>query len=79
MGEIGSEFWDVPQSNIENGIFPKFTQWFISGRSALQAIIKELKDCRTIAMPSCAVKAWSNLLLMRSLRYISIQCTLMKT
>lgn len=52
MGEIGSEFWDVPQSNIENGIFPKFTQWFISGRSALQAIIKELKDCRTIAMPS---------------------------
>lgn len=52
MKEIGSEFWDVPQTEIDNGIFPKSTQWFLSGRSALQAIIAELKDCRTVAMPS---------------------------
>ena len=52
MREIGSEFWDVPITENENGIFPESTQWFLSGRSALQAIIAELKDCRTVAMPS---------------------------
>lgn len=52
MWEIGSEFWDVPQSENDNGIFPESTQWFLSGRSALQAIIAELKGCRTVAMPS---------------------------
>ena len=52
MKEIGSEFWDVPQTKNDYGIFPESTQWFLSGRSALQAIITELKDCRTVAMPS---------------------------
>ena len=54
--EIGSEFWDVPQGadnvNTNNRIFTKSTQWFLSGRSALQAIIKEFKGCRTVAIPS---------------------------
>ena len=50
--EIGSEFWDVPQCETENRIFPESAQWFLSGRSALQAIIKELQDCHTVAMPS---------------------------
>jgi len=52
MKEIGSEFWDVPRTDHDNGIFPESTQWFLSGRSALQAIIAERKDCRTVAMPS---------------------------
>ncbi len=52
MHEIGSEFWDVPQAEKESGIFPKTTKWFLSGRSALQAILAELKDCRTVAMPA---------------------------
>ena len=52
MMEIGSEFWDVPQDVTNKRIFPESTQWFLSGRSALQAIIAELKDCRTVAMPS---------------------------
>lgn len=52
MREIGSEFWDVPQAENDNGIFPLSTQWFLSGRSALQAIIAELKGCRTVAVPS---------------------------
>ena len=52
MREIGSEFWDVPITENENGIFPESTQWFLSGRIALQAIIAELKGCRTVAMPS---------------------------
>lgn len=52
--EIGSEFWNVPVLERENGFFPKTTQWFLSGRSALQAIVKELalKGKKTVAMPS---------------------------
>ena len=50
--EIGSEFWDVPITEDNCRIFPDTTQWFLSGRSALQAIVKELKECHTIAMPS---------------------------
>ena len=49
--EIGSEFWDVPTGGA-NTFFPESTQWYLAGRSALQAIIKELKDCHTVAMPS---------------------------
>lgn len=52
MKEIGSEFWDVPITENENGLFPENTQWFLSGRSALKAVISELKDCHTVAMPS---------------------------
>lgn len=51
--EIGSEFWDVPTKENRNCFFPKSTQWFLSGRSALQAIIKELKkNTCSVAMPS---------------------------
>ena len=52
MKEIGGEFWSVPTTNSRNNLFPRDTKWFLSGRSALQAIIKELKDIRTIAIPS---------------------------
>ena len=52
MREIGSEFWDVPTSNKQNIIFPESTQWFLSGRSALQAIIKNLGGARSISLPS---------------------------
>lgn len=51
-GEIGSEFWDVPVSDKANGIFPDYTQWYLSGRSALKAIIRNLKGERTISLPS---------------------------
>ena len=47
--EIGSEFWCVPTGESEN-IFPNDTKWFISGRSALQAIIQE-NDFKTVWMP----------------------------
>lgn len=52
MREIGSEFWDIPLTQTDNALFPKSTQWFLSGRSALQAILKELNHCHTVAMPS---------------------------
>ena len=50
--EIGSEFWDIPVSEERNDLFPNYTQWYLSGRSALQAIIKELQNLHTVAMPS---------------------------
>ena len=50
--EIGSEFFDVPVAYSKTGIFPDSTQWFVSGRSALKAIIQELKNCHTVSMPS---------------------------
>ena len=53
MREIGSEFWSVPTTKSENTLFSSNTKWFISGRSALKAIINELKGAvRTIAIPS---------------------------
>lgn len=49
--EIGSEFWEIPIIN-EEGVFPKSVQWFLSGRSALKAILEDIKGCNTVAMPS---------------------------
>lgn len=47
--EIGSEFWDIPTSE-KNQLFPENTKWFISGRSALKAIIKD-NNFKTAALP----------------------------
>ncbi len=47
--EIGSEFWQIP-TNGNNNLFSSSTKWFISGRSALKAIIKE-NTFRTVAVP----------------------------
>lgn len=52
MREIGSEFWDVPVAERVNDLFPQHIQWFLSGRSALKSIIKEIRQCQTVAMPS---------------------------
>lgn len=55
MREIGSEFWDVPVLEHENKLFPESTQWFLSGRSALTAIIRNIKSKKkihSVAMPS---------------------------
>lgn len=47
--EIGSEFWSVPAAG-SNGLFPADTRWFRSGRSALEAIIRE-NSFKTAAVP----------------------------
>lgn len=52
MREIGSEFWNVPTTEYDNGVFHNSTQWFLSGRSALQSIIKELVNCKSVCLPS---------------------------
>lgn len=50
--EIGSEFWDVPIINQQNNLFSEPTQWYLSGRSALQAIVNEMKEARSVSLPS---------------------------
>lgn len=55
MREIGSEFWDIPVCGTEHRIFPERTQWFLSGRDALSAIIRDIlrrKKVLTAAIPS---------------------------
>lgn len=55
MREVGSEFWDVPQTGECNGIFPESTQWFLSGRAALTSIIKDIQTkqkVKSVHMPS---------------------------
>lgn len=50
--EIGSEFWDVPIGPVKNHFFSIVNQWYLCGRSALQAIVKDLDNVDTIALPS---------------------------
>lgn len=52
MKEIGSEFWSVPICEHNSYVFHKNVQWYASGRSALQAIIKDLQWAKTVAMPA---------------------------
>lgn len=53
--EIGSEFWGVPVTGENNAVFNNDMDWYISGRSALRSIIKDIKtrtNVRTVALPS---------------------------
>lgn len=52
MREIGSEFWDIPVKDRNNSLFPECTQWYLSGRSALKAIIDQLEDAKSVALPA---------------------------
>lgn len=51
--EIGSDFWDIPLSK-KNSIFPPNTAWFLSGRWALDFILKDIGPSvpRAAALPS---------------------------
>lgn len=53
--EIGSEFWDVPQTEKSLEIFPQNVQWVLSGRAALSCIIEDIlvsRPLRSVALPS---------------------------
>lgn len=53
--EIGSEFWQVETCIKSNSLFPESISWYLSGRSALRAIItqiKEKEEVHTVALPS---------------------------
>ena len=50
--EIGSEFWSAPVEEPISTLFSSEVQFYVSGRSALVSIAKELKDCKTVAIPS---------------------------
>lgn len=54
--EIGSEFWDVPiNTSCSQSELLNTATWFVSGRSALRAIIRRIKQdtsVKTAAIPS---------------------------
>ncbi len=53
--EIGSEFWDVPLSDIENGLIDNSYTWFLSGRIALAAILNDIvkeHEVHKVLLPS---------------------------
>lgn len=53
--EIGSEFWDIPFTPDENDCFPPNTVWYLSGRTALAAVLKDIcakYTVHTVALPS---------------------------
>lgn len=53
--EIGSEFWNTPVLNTKTRVLPKNTAYFLSGRTALDYIIQDIKAYRnitTVYMPS---------------------------
>ena len=56
MRELGSEFWDVPTCDDRNFLFTESPHWFLSGRSALKAIIADIpqgdKQVNSISLPS---------------------------
>ena len=61
--EYGSEFWEVPIKNTNNELFIENTKWFVSGTSALEFIILDIKKnnkIRKAALPSfcceCMIK-----------------------
>ncbi len=54
--EIGSEFWEIPVAERENGLFGQNVSWFLSGRSALECIIAEIQKKNNVC--SVAMPAW---------------------
>ena len=50
--EVGSEFWDIPTAEKKCNIWSEQIQWYLCGRSALQAVIKDLDHVRSVAIPS---------------------------
>ena len=52
MLEIGSEFWNIEICTHVHQIFPQNIQWYLSGRSALRAIIKKIEWASTVSMPA---------------------------
>ena len=53
--EIGSEYWNIPVTNEKNNIFDADTAWFISGRAALDFILKDIlskHEIKTVSLPS---------------------------
>lgn len=47
--EIGSEFWTIPVSNERQiNLFPIHTEFFLSGRTALDAVITDIQNTNSI-------------------------------
>lgn len=55
--EIGSTFFDIETLDKENNIFDEKTKWFISGRAALDFIIKDIKN-KNPKVKSALLPSW---------------------
>lgn len=57
MKEIGSEYWDIPLTDKKTKFqFPEDTVWYLSGRSALNAILDDI--CKNRNIKSAALPSW---------------------
>lgn len=57
MKEIGSEFWDIPtMETINNSLLPQNVSWYLSGRSALNAILDDI--CSSNKFKAAALPSW---------------------
>lgn len=71
--EIGSEFWNIPTQDKDNLVFSDDTKWFVSGRAALDYILKDIlsyKKITTIALPSWCCDSMIQPILNNNLNYI---------
>ncbi|MDO5702194.1 MAG: hypothetical protein Q4G47_02430 [Lachnospiraceae bacterium] len=51
MKEIGSEFWNIPIKPSEAKLFPDHVRWYLSGRTALRAVLRDIHGAQTAALP----------------------------
>lgn len=56
MLEIGSEFWQIENSDDKNNWFPNDAKWFLSGQNALNYIINDIKN--NVSVSSVALPSW---------------------
>lgn len=57
MKEIGSEFWDIPTTEtINNSLLQHNVSWYLSGRSALNAILDDI--CSSNKLKTAALPSW---------------------
>lgn len=71
--EIGSEFWSIPIQDENNLVFSDDTKWFISGRAALDFILKDILSYRrikTVALPSWCCDSMIQPVLNNDLKFV---------
>ena len=70
--EIGSEFWEIETCDRQNRLFSSDVSWFLSGRSALKAIIADIK--RENAINSVATISLTSYGTKKKLTYLYPNC-----
>ena len=55
--EIGSEFWETPLVDDDNGLFPADIHWLVSGRAAIAHVLDDLLK-KNPSASSAALPSW---------------------